>query len=212
MMKNSDSEVINKNTDFGSVLEVARKLQNYSIEDISEQLKIPAKTITAIETNDINALPPPTFTQGYIRTYAKFLEIPEENVLNIYSQAVPHDRPANLKPRSNLPGEASIQSLLMKTVTLLLIAAGITAVIYGSFQYYQKKAGVMETELESKERSFTGNSLDSPGTDRINIRQNASLSENDELIVQQSDAFEKVEMPDMDESVEMSAINQSSGG
>ena len=214
MMKNSDSEVINKNTDFGSVLEVARKLQNYSIEDISEQLKIPAKTITAIETNDINALPPPTFTQGYIRTYAKFLEIPEENVLNIYSQAVPHDRPANLKPRSNLPGEASSMSLLMKTVTLLLIAAGITAVIYGSFQYYQKKAGVMETELESKERSFTGNSLDSPGTDRISIRQNASLSENDELIVPQSDAFEKVEMPDMDEpgmdeSVEMSAMSQS---
>ena len=209
MMKNFDSEVININTDFGSVLEVARKLQNYSIDDISEQLKIPAKTITAIETSDINALPPPTFTQGYIRTYAKFLEIPEENILNIYSQAMPHDRAANLKPRSNLPCEASSQSLLMKTVTLLLIAGGITAVIYGSFQYYQKKADVMETELESKERSFTGNSLDSPGTDRINIRQNASLDENDELIVPQSDAFDKVEMPDMDESLEMSEMNQS---
>ncbi len=97
-MKNFDSEVINKNTDFGSVLEVARKLQNYSIDDISEQLKIPAQAIAAIETNDINALPPPTFTQGYIRTYAKFLEIPEENILNIYSQAVPQDRAANLKP------------------------------------------------------------------------------------------------------------------
>jgi cytoskeleton protein RodZ len=208
-MKNSDSEVISKSTDFGSVLEVARKLQNYTIDDISEQIKIPAQTIAAIETNDINALPPPTFTQGYIRTYAKFLEISEENVLDIYNQAVPHDLATNLKPRSNLPGEASSQSLLMKTVTLFLIAAGITAVIYGSFQYYQKKAGVMETELESKERSFTGNSLDSPGADRINIRQNASLDENDELIVQQSDAFEKVEMPGMDESAEMLEINES---
>jgi len=208
-MKNSDNEIINKNTDFGSVLEVARKLQNYSIEDISEQLKIPVQTITAIESNDISALPPPTFTQGYIRTYAKFLEISEENVLHIYNQAVPHDSAANLKPRSNLPGEASSQSLLMKTVTLLLIAAGITAVIYGSFQYYQEKADVMETELESKERSFTGNSLDSPGADRINIRQNASLNENDELIVQQSDLYEKVEMQAMDESAaDESRVNE----
>jgi cytoskeleton protein RodZ len=209
MMKNSDSEVIQKNTDFGSVLEVARKSQNYSIDDVSRQLKIPANTIIAIETNDIGSLPPPTFTQGYIRTYAKYLEISEENVLAIYNQAVPHDLAPKLKIRSNLSGEASSQSPLMKIMTLLLIAAGIAAVIYGSVQYYQKKADVMETELESKERSFTGNSLDSPGADSLNIRQNARLSENDELIVQQSDPFKKVEikeMPEMAESVEITEI------
>ena len=202
-MNNSDGEMTNKNTDFGSVLEVARKSQNYSIDDISEQLKIPASTITAIETNDIAALPPPTFTQGYIRTYAKFLEISEENVLNIYNQAVPHDPDRKLKPRSDLRNVAGSQSFLMKIVTMLLIAAGLAAAIYGGFQYYQKKADVMETELESKERSFTGNSLDSPGADSLNIRQNARLTENDELIVDQTVTFEEVEiteMPEIDES------------
>jgi len=204
MMKNSDSSEITKtNTDFGSVLEVARKSQNYSIDDVCEQLKIPANTIRAIESNDLSALPPATFTQGYIRTYARFLEIPEEKVLDIYNQAVPHDLTAKLKPRSNLAAEASSQSLLMKTVTLLLIAAGIAAVIYGSVQYYQKKAGVMETELESKERSFSGNSLDSPAENPLNIRQNASLSENDELIVQQPAALEKVAITEVAEATEM---------
>jgi cytoskeleton protein RodZ len=203
-MNNSDREITKKNTDFGSVLEVARKSQNYSIDDISEQLKIPARTVTAIETNDIDALPPPTFTQGYIRTYAKFLEISEENILNIYNQAVPHDPGAKLKPRSDLRAVASSQSFLMKTMTLLLIAGGVAAVIYGGFQYYQKKADVMETELESKERSFTGNSLDSPVADSLNIRQNASLNEDDELIVDQTSTFEEVELteiPEIDESV-----------
>ena len=197
MMKNPDSEIIKINTDFGSVLEVARKSQNYSIDDVSRQIKIPAHTITAIETNNISALPPPTFTQGYIRTYARFLEISEDNVLAIYNQAMPHDLAPKLKTRSNLSGEASSQSPLMKIMTLLLIAAGITGGIYGSLQYYQKKADVMETELDSKERSFTGNSLDSAGADNLNIRQNARLSENDELIVQQSDPFDKVEITEM---------------
>lgn len=204
MMNNSDHDITIKNTDFGSLLEVARKSQNYSIDDISEQLKIPARTITAIETNDIAALPPATFTQGYIRTYAKFLEISEENVLDIYNQAVPHDTTVKLKPLSDIRAVASSQSFLMKTVTLLLIATGFAAAIYGGFQYYQKKAGVMETELESKEQSFTGNSLDSPGADSLNIRQNASLSENGELIVDQAVTFEDVEvteLPEIDESM-----------
>jgi len=208
MMKNSDSEITNINTDFGSVLEVARKSQNYSIDDICEQLKMPVSTIVAIETNDITALPPPTFTQGYIRTYARFLEIPEENVLAIYNQAVPHDLAAKLKPRSKLSAEASSQSPLMKIMTLLLIAAGIAAVIYGSVQYYQKKADVMETELESKEPSYTGNSLDSPAGNRLNIRQNARLTENDELIVQQPDPSEKVEITDLPEIDESVAITE----
>ncbi len=204
-MNNPDREITKKNTDFGSVLEVARKSQNYSIDDISEQLKIPARTITAIETNDIAALPPPTFTQGYIRTYAKFLEISEENVLNIYNQAVPHDPDVKLKLRSDLRNAASSQSFLMKTVTLLLIAAGFSAVIYGGFQYYQKKADVMENELESKERSFTGNSLDSPGADSLNIRQNASLSEDDELIVDQTVTSEELEITEISEIDESTA-------
>jgi cytoskeleton protein RodZ len=207
MMKNSDSEITKTktNTDFGSVLEVARKSQNYSIDDICEQLKIPANTIRAIESNDLTALPPATFTQGYIRTYARFLEISEENVLDIYNQAVPPELAVKLKLRSNLTAEASSQSLLMKTVTLLLIAAGFAAAIYGSVQYYQKKADVMETELESKERSFSGNSLDSPGENPLNIRQNASLSENDELIVQQPGAVEKVAGTEAAEVAEVAA-------
>ena len=161
-MSNSDNEQPAVNTDFGSVLSEARKAQNYTVEDISRHLKIPEHTIVRIETNDLDALPAPTFTQGYIRAYAKFLEISEDEVLEMYNAAVPHESSTDLKPRSNLPDEASSQSPLVKLVTIVLILAGITAVIYGSFQYYQEKADVMEDELESKAPSFTGSSLDSP--------------------------------------------------
>ena len=161
-MSNSDNEQLTVNTDFGTVLSEARKAQNFTVDDISKHLKIPEHTIAAIEANDLDALPAPTFTQGYIRAYAKFLEISEDLVLEMYNAAVPHENSTDLKPRSNLPGEASSQSPLVKLVTILLILAGITAVVYGSFQYYQEKADVMEDELEAKAPSFTGSSLDSP--------------------------------------------------
>ncbi|HHJ34185.1 MAG TPA: DUF4115 domain-containing protein, partial [Gammaproteobacteria bacterium] len=173
--------------DFGSILASARKFKNYTVDQISEQLKIPARTITAIEKNDINALPAPTFTQGYIRAYAKFVEASEDKVLAIYNRAVPHENVSDLKARSNLPDEASSQSPMVKMVTIILILGGIATLVYGSFRYYQKKMDVMETALESKQRSFTGNSLNSPGTHRIEIEQEARLTDDDELVIPRSD-------------------------
>lgn len=163
-MKNSDNDNSELDADFGSVLTAARESKNYTVDDICQQLKIPVQSITALENNDLDALPGPAFTQGYLRTYAKFLEIPEDSVLELYNRAAPQEGNARLKPRSNLPGEASSQSPLVKFVTILLIIAGLITVIFGSYQYYQKKAGVMETELESKQSSFTGSSLDYPAS------------------------------------------------
>jgi len=190
---------VESNVNFGAALASARKLQNYNVELISDQLKIPVRTINAIENSDISLLPAPTYTQGYIRAYAKFLEISVDDVLDSYNRAVPHGEATDLKPRSNLPEEANSQSLIMKTVTVLLILAGILAIIIGSFQYYQEKADVMETELESKQRSFTGSSLDSPSTDRIITKQNARMSDEGELTVLSAEADKTSSLDDGDE-------------
>ncbi len=182
-MSNSESDLSEIRTNFGGELEKARKTQNYTIEDISEHIKVPVHVLTAIEKNDIDALPMPTYTQGYIRAYAKFLEISEDNILQMYNRAVPHSPAAELKPRSKLKNGASSQSPLVKMVTIILILAGVTTLIYGSYQYYQGKAVDMEAVLESKETPFTGNSLDSPAEMPVEIRQHASMSEEGELIL-----------------------------
>jgi cytoskeleton protein RodZ len=188
----SDSEKTEQDINFGTDLAEARKARNYTVEDISRHLKIPVHTIDILESNDIEALPADTFARGYIRAYAKFLEISEEDVLEKYNRAVPSAESDELKPRSNLPGEASSQSPLVKSITMLLIIAGIATVIFGSFKYYQEKAGVMEDELVAKEQSFTGNSLDSPGENRLQIEQDEILSTDDELIEGQSEPYENI--------------------
>lgn len=208
-MINPDNETDNEegiNTDFGSVLAASRKSKNYSIDDVCAHLKIPPRIIDAIENSDVAALPEVTFTQGYIRSYAKFLEISEENVLAIYKRTASHDTSQKLKPCSNLPNEANSKSPLMKTVTLLLILAAFSAIIYGAFQYYQNKADVIETERESKYRGFAGDSLALPSDvplniHGLNIEQQARLSESGELIVQQAALTEKAEIIAMEESV-----------
>ena len=203
-MTNSDSDVIEKNTDFGSVLAEAREAQGYSVEEVFEHIKIPENVISAIEANNIDALPGATFAQGYIRTYAKFLEISEDRVLEMYNRAVPDKLATDLKPRSNLRA-ANSQSPLIKMMTVVLIIAGLFTAIYGGFKYYQKKAAVLETEMESKEQRFTGNSLDSPGEQAIDIQQNARITADDELIVEEAvsvDSPDETLEPDVAEKQE----------
>jgi len=179
---NLDKDQEEKNTDFGCLLAEVRKTRNYTVEEVSGYLKIPVHMIKALEASDKEALPASTFTQGYIRAYAKFLEMPEDEVLAVYSHAVPHHDGRDLKPRSNLPGEASSQSPLIKSITWLLMLAVLAAIVVGGFQYYQKKADVLESELDTKQESFTGNSLNSPGSYPLSIKQNARLVDG-ELVV-----------------------------
>ena len=216
--KPSEDEFTDQSKDFGSALAEARKARNFTEAEISEHIKIPVHIISAIENNDIDALPAATYTQGYLRTYAKFLELSAEELLQKYNRAVPHRQASELKPRSNLPNEASSQSPLVKSLTVFLILAGLITLGYGIFQYYQEKAGDMGSERESREQRFTGNSLDSPGelpdfrssrkpadsaevlTDSssqpITIKQNARLSEDGELILTGAETILDVEGTD----------------
>jgi len=200
-VNNPDVETTEKDTDFGKQLAQARKAQNYTVEEISDHIKIPVQTITIIEASDLDKLPAPTFAQGYIRAYAKFLEISEENVLEKYNLAVPRQEEVTLRPRSKLPGEASSQSPLIKSITMLLILAGIAAVIFGSFKYYQEKAGAMEEELDNRDQSLIGNSLDSPGSNRLSIEQDSRLADDGGLIVEQSDSYEDVPAVGIDQDI-----------
>jgi cytoskeleton protein RodZ len=208
--KTSENEAVEQSNDFGSALAEARKARSFTEAEISEHIKIPEHIVTAIENNDVASLPAVTYTQGYIRSYAKFLELPVDDLLQKYNRAVPHQLASELKPRSSLPNEANSQSPLVKLLTKVLILAGLATLGYGIFQYYQEKAGDMGSERETREQRFTGNSLDSPGTlpdfrspDRavssddttaggvsadgdsrpLSIKQNARLSEDGELIL-----------------------------
>jgi cytoskeleton protein RodZ len=187
-MNNSDD--VAASCDFGSVLSQAREAQNFTVDEINMHLKIPVQILIDIEASDVDALPASTYTQGYLRNYAKFLEISEENVLNLYNNTVPNAQITELKPRSSLFKKRNKQLPLIKLVTTLLMVIGVATVLYGIIQYYQEKADDMEVELESKEQSFTGNSLDSPGVNTIEIKQNARLTADGELILENSNSTE----------------------
>ncbi|HHO58969.1 MAG TPA: helix-turn-helix domain-containing protein, partial [Thiotrichales bacterium] len=148
-MSSSDSnDATVHNIEFGQPLRKAREAQKYSVDEIADVLKVPVQVIESIEVSAFEQLPPATFTRGYLRAYARYVEIADTEVLAAYERAMPQKE--HLKPRSSLPGEPSSQSPMIKTVTIVLVVFGVLALIYGGYQYYNEKASSMKADMQTR--------------------------------------------------------------
>ncbi|MDO4434242.1 MAG: DUF4115 domain-containing protein [Alysiella sp.] len=70
-------------TTFGLQLRQHREQKGLSIGEVSERLKLPARQIEALEKGDYELLPEPVFIRGFLRSYGRFLDMPEAD-LNAY--------------------------------------------------------------------------------------------------------------------------------
>lgn len=70
----------------GSQLREARLRTNFSVEEISSELHLNADTVRALEENRFESLPAPTFVRGYLRSYARLLNLPPGPILEGYDR------------------------------------------------------------------------------------------------------------------------------
>lgn len=61
----------------GATLREAREGQGMSVYDIAERIKFAPKQVEALEVNDFERLPKATFLRGFVRSYARVLQLDE---------------------------------------------------------------------------------------------------------------------------------------
>lgn len=68
----------------GQILKEERERQFYTLLEIEKVTKIRVELLEALERDDYKKLPPPTFVQGFIKNYGKFLKLDTEKLLAIF--------------------------------------------------------------------------------------------------------------------------------
>lgn len=68
----------------GEILAAERRRQGKSLNDVVEGTKIRSRLIDALEAGRYADLPSPAYVKGYIQSYARYLEIPSEPLLDQY--------------------------------------------------------------------------------------------------------------------------------
>ena len=78
--------IANREEGYGYQLKVARNDRNLTTADIARELRLDEKMITALEGEDQTSLPEPAFVCGYIRNYARLLNIQPEPLVEYYKR------------------------------------------------------------------------------------------------------------------------------
>jgi len=86
----------------GEVLLAARNAKNLTQKDAADNLRLSLKQIDALETNAFDLLPDAMITRGFIRNYARFLDMDAEPLLVSYRARVPDKLPNTLKVQSSM--------------------------------------------------------------------------------------------------------------
>lgn len=110
----------------GAQLREARHRANLSLEEVATQLRLDRRTVRALEENEFQYLPAPTFIRGYIRSYARLLGLPPGPILEAYDYQG-FTPPAILADITQRP-QARSSDIAVRLATCL-VAAGLVAMV-----------------------------------------------------------------------------------
>jgi cytoskeleton protein RodZ len=84
--------------EIGATLREARMRARVDISEIEAQTKIRAKYLRALENEEWDLLPGPTFVKSFLRTYAQALDLDDKAIVEEYRQYYERPNEADLQP------------------------------------------------------------------------------------------------------------------
>ena len=130
----------------GQKLQEERLKKELTIEQVSEATKIRTEFLEAIEESQYERLPSPAYAHGFVRNYAKFLNLPEEEMLAIFRREFDVNKAFDVLPKGlSQSREFSIKRLRPNRS---FIFAGIAIIILLVFIIYQYRFAFINPPLE----------------------------------------------------------------
>lgn len=111
----------------GSILQKARLSRNISVQEAANALHLRPSIVSAIEDNNYSEVPGHIFLKGYVRSYARYVGLPEEQVLTQLDHVL-LDQELSRKPEAPEEGRKATRGAVFLGVALVglivLVLAG----------------------------------------------------------------------------------------
>jgi len=137
-----EEENINEMTKPGQYLAYEREKQGLEIENVSNELRLSANIIRALEGDDYDQLPEMVYVRGYIRSYCRLLNKDATPVLDMLSANLPQEDylHADLSPSS--PSDEYRQRLIIIVGSVAVITIFLILIMI----WWQEKQPMQEPE------------------------------------------------------------------
>jgi len=121
----------------GARLRAGREAMGLDVADMARQLRLGPRQVEAIESGDLSGLPGKTFVRGFVRNYARAVNLESAPLLALLDQVSELDVPHLNLPESThvtMPGQGHAFNKDMRTV-----AAGLVLVLGAIIAYFSSR-------------------------------------------------------------------------
>lgn len=194
----------------GQVLKEEREKKFYTLDEIEKITKIRKELLEALEAGQYQKLPPPTFVQGFIKNYGKFLGLNSEKLLAIFRREFSESKNP---PRILESFKASIDkkrlrltpaSVLVSTVLILMI----TFFVYLWFQY-NFLVGSPFLEIDHPPDQFNTNISEVTVSGRSDPEVKISINDQEIQIDQSGKFSQQIKLSENVNNIVITAISKS---
>jgi cytoskeleton protein RodZ len=144
----------------GAILREARERLGLSVADVAGQIKFAPRQIEALEADDFQHLPEMAFVRGFVRSYARILQLEPQSLLALLPQPefiVPALKSDSVEAPFPSARSAYQQNLILLGAALVLaVLATIFIVWHYTTPQVQIEATQVEKEAETEAPSATG--------------------------------------------------------
>jgi cytoskeletal protein RodZ len=149
---------------FGQALRDAREDLGVSLAEAERETRINRRYLEALETEDPAAMPPAVYTRGFIRTYAQYLGLNPETMLDAYGPQRAIEDNVQIRP---IPAEINApRSIPVRPAVVLagLIVASLLAVyLWGQYTSFRENVDRIESAPTSRAPAATVVAARPPG-------------------------------------------------
>jgi len=194
----------------GEILKEEREKKFYSLDEIEKATKIRKELLEALEKGEYQKLPPPTFIQGFIKNYGKFLGLNSEKLLAIFRREFSEgvNPPRILESFTNPLDKKRFKITPTKVLVSVVLSLVIIFFVYLWFQYrFLVGSPYLEVNQPTDQQSSATDEIVVSGrTD-----PEAKLSINDqEIQVDQNGKFsQQIKLSDKVNTIVISAVSSS---
>lgn len=151
----------------GEKLQQAREARGISISEVAEQTRISSLYLECIENNDYRTLPGGIFNKGFVKSYARYVGVDEQEALQDYTRLITEqqgtqtDEPKTYKPEvltDDHSSSSSLITIIFAVIILGLMTWGILALV---------------NYLQSEQSPLTANNSNTANANRPNVNTNA---------------------------------------
>ena len=168
----------------GEVLKKRREELGLDLKEISERTKIRYCYLKALEDEAFEKLPAQVFVRGYIREYAKVLDINPETVIDVYNkQVAPPEKTkvpqTEVSPRKRL----RLHYLLILLLSVGTVASLVLILFLFSHEKPKTLLHSIETKKEEVQRKDAHHTLEIVALDTTWIRVNIDGTDLKEMLL-----------------------------